>query len=111
MVSDNPTPERDRDRDRSLSALAYDLLNVLTAIRGQAQTTHRRIGRVDRLSRDHIASDLERIGVHTERMTGLIDGLHGAARPPRSDGAPTGVPSARPKPQGRRPAPDRGERP
>ena len=107
MVSDGITP----DRDRRLTDLAYDLLNVLAAIRGQAQMTHRRIGRVDRLSRDHIASDLERIGVHTERMTGLIDGLHGAARPPRPDGAPTGWPSARPKRHGSRPARDRGERP
>ena len=106
MVPDGTTP----DRDRFFADLAHDLLNALAAIRGQAQLTRRRIRRVDRLSRDHIAGDLERIDAHVERMTGLIDGHHGAERPPRPGGASKWRAAIRPSGDGDAPAGDRGGR-
>ena len=86
------TPETDRPgQDRRLADLAYDLLNAVSAIRARAQLTRRRIFRVEELSRDHIGADLEQIEAQTQRLTGLIDPMHGGARlaprPPRPGGA------------------------
>jgi hypothetical protein len=64
------------DPARRLTDLAYDLLNVATAIRSRAQQTRRRVHRVDTLSRDHIGSDLEQIEFHIERLVALIAPLH-----------------------------------
>lgn len=71
-----PNPQRTNEEGR-LADLAYDLLNVVAAIRGRAQLTRRRIFRVDDLSRDHIGADLEQIEAHAQRLTGLIGPLHG----------------------------------
>ena len=46
---------------------------------------------MEELSREHIGTDLEQIEAQTQRLTGLIDPLHGgarlAARPPQPGGA------------------------
>ncbi len=85
------TPDADRPgQDWRLANLAYDLLNVVSAIRARAQLTRRRLFRVDELSRDHIDADLEQIEAQTRRLTGLIDPLHAGTRldprPPRPGG-------------------------
>lgn len=99
-----PNPERS-DEEGRLADLAYDVLNVVAAIRARAQLTRRRIHRVDDLSRDHIGADLEQIEAHAQRLTGLIgslqDGRGGdtdaAGHQPAPAGA-TAAPCPRPLP-------------
>ena len=67
--------------------LTHDLLDDLTAIRGRAQATRRRIGRVERLSRAHIAADLAQIEARVDAMAVRL--LEAEA-----DGAPPGPPPA-----------------
>ena len=54
---------------------ALDLLDALTAIKGRAQVTRRRVLRVDRLSREHIAADLGQIEDQVSRMAALLRDL------------------------------------
>ena len=70
-----------------------DLANVLTAIRARAQATRRRVGRVDRLSRAHIAADLAQIEAQTDKLAALLfdpDGT-GAAMAARGRADETGA--------------------
>ena len=56
---------------------ALDLLDALTAIKGRAQIARRRVLRVDRLSREHIAADLGEIDDQVSRMAALLRDLPG----------------------------------
>ena len=61
--------------------LTHKLLNDLTAIRGRAQATRHRIGRVNRLSREHIAADLAQIEARADAMTERLLEAEAAAAP------------------------------
>ena len=50
----------------------HELVDHLTAIRGRAQATRRRVRRVDRLSREHIAADLAQIEARADALTELL---------------------------------------
>jgi hypothetical protein len=50
----------------------HDLVDLLTAIRGRAQATRRRVGRVDRLSREHIAGDLAQIEAVADKQVAAL---------------------------------------
>lgn len=62
--------ETHRDNGQDLRAL--DLFDALTAIKGRAQVTRRRVLRVDQLDRDHIAADLGEIADQVSRMAALL---------------------------------------
>ena len=66
-------------QSRRLAAL--DLYDALTAIKGRAQVTRRRVLRVDRLSREHIAADLGAIDDQASRMAALLRDLPEGAEP------------------------------
>jgi hypothetical protein len=50
----------------------HDLVDLLTAIRGRAQATRRRVQRVNRLNREHIAADLALIEARTDKIVALL---------------------------------------
>lgn len=50
----------------------HELMNALTAIRGRAQATRRRVERAKRLSRAEIVSDLVQIEARTDRLAALL---------------------------------------
>ena len=62
----NPTPHSDPTRRW------HDLVDLLTAIRGRAQATRRRVQRVNRLNRTHIAADLALIEARADKMVALL---------------------------------------
>jgi hypothetical protein len=68
------------DGDRA--DLTHDLLDDLTAIRGRAQATRRRIGRIKRLSRRHIAADLAQIESRADAMAVRLLEAEAAGAPP-----------------------------
>jgi hypothetical protein len=57
----------------------HDLVDLLTEIRGRAQATRHRIGRVRRLSRAHIAADLAQIEAATDELLEVLAEQRGAA--------------------------------
>jgi hypothetical protein len=59
-------------------------LNHLTAIRCRAQATRRRVRRVDRLSRAHIAADLALIEARSDALAEALRRL--CPEPPRRRG-------------------------
>lgn len=63
-------PQRPGD-ERRLAELAHALIDGVAAIHGRAQFVRRRVGRVDRLSREHIAADMARIERDAARLVGL----------------------------------------
>ena len=54
------------------TSLALDLLDLLSAIRGRAQATRRRVEHVDTLGRDRIAADLAQVEAQADRMARLL---------------------------------------
>ena len=85
MPTDIPPP----DADGRLVALAHDLLNSVAFVRAQVQLLKRRIVGPGETDLGMVVDRLDRIERSTSRMTGLVDNLHGAPRPPRPphDGA------------------------
>lgn len=64
-----------RVRDDFLSSATHDLKTPLTAIKGQAQLIHRRIGRTDTPEAARVIEMVGRIESATTKMVGLIDQL------------------------------------
>jgi PAS domain S-box-containing protein len=62
-------------QEEFLSALAHDLMNPLTSVRGQAQILRRRIARGEPLGEERLTAGLESIDVASTRMTRLLDEL------------------------------------
>jgi len=58
-----------------LSALAHDLMNPLTTVRGQTQLQRRRIARCEPLDEDRLNAALESIDTASLRMSRLVDEL------------------------------------
>src|SRR5687768_1329041 len=62
-------------QEEFLSALAHDLMNPLTTVRGQTQLQRRRIARGDPLDEDRLKAALESIDMASLRMSRLVDEL------------------------------------
>jgi PAS domain S-box-containing protein len=62
-------------QEEFLSALAHDLMNPLTSVRGQTQILRRRIARGELLDEGRLNTGLESIDVASTRMTRLLDEL------------------------------------
>ncbi len=62
-------------QEEFLSALAHDLMNPLTTVRGQTQILRRRIGRGEPLDEGRLSAGLESIDIASTRMTRLLDEL------------------------------------
>ncbi|HEX2280793.1 MAG TPA: PAS domain S-box protein [Thermomicrobiales bacterium] len=62
-------------QEEFLSALAHDLMNPLTSVRGQTQILRRRIARGEPLDEARLNAGLEGIDVASARMTRLLDEL------------------------------------
>jgi PAS domain S-box-containing protein len=65
----------ERLQEEFLSALAHDLMNPLTTVRGQTQLQRRRIARGESLDEDRLAAALESIDTASLRMSRLLDEL------------------------------------
>ena len=62
-------------QEEFLSALAHDLMNPLTTVRGQTQLQRRRIARGEPLDEDRLNAALESIDTASLRMSRLVDEL------------------------------------
>jgi signal transduction histidine kinase len=62
-------------QEEFLSALAHDLMNPLTSVRGQTQILRRRIARGEALDEGRLNTGLESIDIASARMTRLLDEL------------------------------------
>jgi PAS domain S-box-containing protein len=62
-------------QEEFLSALAHDLMNPLTTVRGQTQILRRRIARGEPLDEGRLSTGLESIEIASTRMTRLLDEL------------------------------------
>jgi PAS domain S-box-containing protein len=62
-------------REEFLSALAHDLMNPLTTVRGQTQLQRRRLARGEPLDEDRLKAALESIDTASLRMSRLVDEL------------------------------------
>ena len=75
--------------DRPTAEATHALLDALAVVKARAELTRRRIRRVPRLSRAHIAEDLALIETQAERMAHIL-----AERPPPPTGDDSTPPSA-----------------
>jgi signal transduction histidine kinase len=62
-------------QEEFLSALAHDLMNPLTTVRGQTQILRRRIARGEPLDEGRLSAGLKSIDIASTRMTRLLDEL------------------------------------
>lgn len=75
-------PESPDPYHADADGIAHEVINAVSAIRGQAQLTRKRIEKVDHLSREHLAADLRQIEEQATRAGALVEAYRLAATSP-----------------------------